>query len=574
MTNIFIIVLFLLSVYEGPGKSEFFRSPLDIPLVLSANFGEPRSGHFHSGVDFKTGGITGKTVHAVAPGYIYRISVSPTGFGKAVYLKHNNGLSTVYGHLEAFSPEIDEYVKKVQYRNKSFSVNVFPDPGIFTYKEGDIIGYSGNSGSSGGPHLHFEVRKSTGEKPVDPSQYYNIEDNIKPVIGSVVIYPLKRRSVINGSNEKLIINVKGNSGSYSRKDNSGIILSGPVGFGVNTWDFINNRWNRCGVRIINLKVDNSLIYSHTIDEFSFSETRYINSHIDFEENVRNNTYIQKMFVEPNNRLSIYNHLVNKGIVEMNDGADHKIEIGVSDFNGNYSKVEFMVRSDTTRYQPDEKLKGIMMPSEGKNQYYNSDIRLSFPEYCFYDTLYFDYKKSPSPGNEFLSDLHYVHSKYVPVHKNFNIGIRPEGNITEELKSKLCLIYIDEEDMKNVQYSGGKWNEGFIEGNVGSFGIYSIGLDTVPPEVRLVRFHNGDSLGEGSSLNISIVDRFSGIKDYEGIIDGKWALFEYDPKNSLISYKPDPDYLDSGNKHHLILKVRDNLDNETAIELDFYFRESP
>ncbi len=200
MIRIFYIALSLVTVTiaEGPDKTNILKSPLDIPLILSANFGEPRTGHFHSGVDFKTGGVTGKNVHAAARGYIYRILVSPTGFGKAVYIRHTNGLSTVYGHLSDFTPEIEDYVRQNQYARESFSVNLFPETGLFPVDEGDIIAYSGNSGSSMGPHLHFEVRRSSEEKPLDPIQFYDIEDNIRPVIRSVAIYPAAPSSAVIG----------------------------------------------------------------------------------------------------------------------------------------------------------------------------------------------------------------------------------------------------------------------------------------------------------------------------------------------------------------------------------------
>lgn len=571
MLHKFFIALLLLSLTGGPEKTDILSPPLDIPLVLSANFGELRPGHFHSGIDFKTEGVTGKRVYAAADGFVYRIAVSPTGFGKALYIRHPNGISTVYGHLDSFIPAIEDYIKKEQYRKRSFAVNIFPEAKRFTVSKGDLIAFSGNSGSSMGPHLHFEVRQSSGEKPLDPLQFYNIDDNIKPVINSVAIYPAKNGSMVKGSKNKFIAGTRGSGGRYSINQHEPIRVSGPVGFGISAHDYLDNSWNKCGLRIVNLKVDNKLIYSHVIDEFSFSETRYINSHIDYEEKVRNSVYIQKTFLEPNNRLSIYNHVINDGVVEFADGDVHEIEIGVADFNDNYSSVKFSIRSDTVEKNHLVQESGILMPFGQKNEIMHHDIRLSFPSSCFYDSIYFDYRKAPAHKSDLLSDIHFVHNRYTPVHSSYKIAIKPDTAINDALKDKLCLVYISGDDMETVSYAGGQWSDGFIDGNVRELGIYAIGLDTIAPNVKPVRFENNATLGQNEELQIRISDDFSGIGDYEAFIDGQWALFEWDPRYSLLTYRPDPEYLSAGSRHSLELRVNDMQENETVLELDFFWQ---
>lgn len=570
MIKILITALYLVTILEGPDKPHNLRSPLDIHLILSANFGEPRTDHFHSGVDFKTGGVTGKMVYTASEGYVYRVVVGPSGFGKALYIRHPNGLSTVYGHLSKFIPEIDEYVKENQYAEKSFSVNLLPEAGMFRFKEGDIIGYSGNSGSSMGPHLHFEVRRTLDEKPLDPVQFFNIEDNLRPVIRSVAVYPVEPSSEVNGKKEKLILKASGSKGKYTANNNKPVLVAGSVGFGINTYDFTDNSWNKCGVRIINLRVDNKLVYSHTIDEFSFYETRYINSHIDYEERIRNSSFIQKTFLEPNNRLSIYNHIINDGIVKLNDGNIHEIEISTSDFNNNFSSVKFFIKANTIKSNNSSGGKGILMPFAQKNEIKHHDCKVYFPENCFYDTVCFDYKKAPAGNDDFYSDLHFIHNKYTPVHKRYNLSIKTSGVIDNNLKNKLCLVYIDEENRDQVIFAGGKWNNGFVEGTVMNLGIYAIGIDTLAPSVEPLRFNNGATLGDNSELIVRIYDDLSGIGDYEAFIDGKWALFEWDPKNSYLRYKPDPKHISKGKKHSLMLSVKDNCDNKSVLNLDFYW----
>lgn len=561
--------VFLIFSPEGPDKAEMLRPPLDIPLIPSANFGEPRTGHFHSGVDFKTGGKTGAKVYSVADGHIYRIMVSPSGFGKALYIRHNNGYSSVYAHLSRFSPSIAEYVKKKQYEKESFSLNLFPPAEMFSIKRGEVIAYTGNSGSSMGPHLHFEVRNSANEKPLDPVQFYDIEDSTKPVIKSVAVYPAGSSSTVNGTDNKFITAATGSNGTYGIRYNKSIRVSGPVGFGINTYDVFDKSWNKCGVRIINLMIDDRLIYSHSIDEFLFSETRYINSHIDYEEKIKNNSYIQKTFLDPNNKLSIYNHVINNGIVNLDDGEKHNIEIGVSDFNGNYSSVKFSILADTASRNESTGRKGQMLPFSSKNEISRHDIDISFPAGCFYDTVYFKYRKAPPDDKGLLSDRHYIHEKYTPVHRNFELSIKPESGIKKGLKSKLCLVYLNEEhDTK--YYAGGEYDKGWVKGSVRNLGAYAVGIDTIKPEIRPLGIHDTSSGKRNSKLRFRIKDDFSGISSYTGTINGEWALFEYDAKSSSLLYIPDEEFLSRNSVHDLILTVTDNCGNETVKRLEFYW----
>ena len=300
LTRLFIIsILFYSSLNDFPTDRTIFNSPLNIPLLLSANFGELRVDHFHSGVDIKTQGTTGKEVVAAADGYIYRISVSPAGFGNALYLRHPSGYSTVYGHLDRFTSQIEEYVKNHQYKNKSFEVTLFPDKDEFPVKQGQLIAYSGNSGGSGGPHLHFEIRKSTNEKPINPLLFnFGIVDNIKPIIEKLEIYPLNKHTLINNKNSAKKINVSGSHGSYFVPSENEISISGPAGFGIKDYDMLDGSPNKCGVYSIELFIDSMSIFKYIMDGFPFTDSRYVNSHIDYETYMKENIYIERTFVLP------------------------------------------------------------------------------------------------------------------------------------------------------------------------------------------------------------------------------------------------------------------------------------
>ncbi len=562
---IFLFILLFGNV-EGD-KKDFFTSPLDIPLTLSANFGELRPGHFHSGVDFKTNGVAGKKVMSVADGYIYRISVSPGGFGNAVYIRHNNGYSTVYGHLDRFIPEIEEYVTDYQYKKESFSVNIVPERNIFPVMQGQIIGYSGNSGSSMGPHLHFEVRKSSNENPIDPIQFFNIPDDIKPVLKQISVYPLGQNSLVEGSREKRSYTLIGSKGRYRINSNMLINVNGDFGIGLTAWDFLNNSWNKCGIRSVEVLLDNNLVYRHKLDEFSFSNTRYINSHIDYEEYIRSRTYIQKAFLSPNNKLSIYDSVNNGGKITLPDNEPHSIAIIASDYSGNQSMVNFTVQNDPSVLLSESQDRGDprLMPYNRRNEFIHHDFKAYFPEYSFYDTLAFDYKKIPGDST-LLADIHYVQSPSVPVHKFFELSIKPTISDTTIL-SRACIVSINNND---TSFIGGKYVDGFITARVREFGIYSIGMDTISPVIKPLNFTPESNLKGRGELKLIIKDDFSGISKLEGLIDGNWALFEWDPKNDLIKYSFHKRSLEKDTDHSLELSVEDACGNISTYKTTFFW----
>jgi len=562
---IFLVIL-LFGFVEGD-KKEFFTSPLEIPLTLSANFGELRPGHFHSGIDFKTNGVTGKKVHSVADGYIYRISVSPGGFGNAIYIRHNNGYSTVYGHLDRFIPEIESYVTDYQYKNNSFSVNILPDSKTFIVRQGQVIAYSGNSGASMGPHLHFEVRKSSNENPVDPIQFFNITDDIKPVLKQLTVYPLGKNSRVEGSREKSFYTLTGSKGNYIISSDRPVSVSGEFGIGLTAWDFLNGSWNKCGIRSLEVFVDTILIYRHKLDEFSFSNTRYINSHIDYEEYTKTGTYIQKAFLSPNNKLSIYDNVSKGGKISFPDYKPHSIVIIAGDYSGNQSRVNFTAQKDSSIAVLESEIKeaGKLMPYNRKNEFIHHDIKISFPEYSFYDTITFDYKKIPGDST-LLADIHFLHTPTVPVHKFFELSIKPAITDTT-LLSRACIVSINNNE---ASFVGGDYREGFITALVRDFGIYSIGMDTIAPEIEALNFSPESNLKGLGELRLSIKDDFSGISEYVGLIDGNWALFEWDPKNDLIKYNFKKNNLEHNIRHSLELTVQDACGNQRIFETTFFW----
>ena len=562
-----LIILFFNKIEELPANRKMFVSPLKTPVLLSANFGELRSDHFHSGLDIKTQGVIGKEVVAAASGYIYRISISSSGFGKTLYMRHPSGYSTVYAHLDRFIPEIEEYVVARQYEKKSFSVNIFPPKNRFTFDQHDLIAYSGNSGSSTGPHLHFEIRKSDNEEPLNPLLFeLGIEDNIKPVIERLVVYPVKSNSYVNNQNKPFQFSVTGSKGNYHLTNQRPINISGAAGFGIKSFDLLNNSHNKCGIYSITLEVDSNIVYVYKMDRFSFSEYRYINSHIDYEILMKEKIYVEKLFLQPNNRLRSYRDVVNNGIVTFDDGRKHFVRIIVTDKHNNESTLSFNVNSVS---QPEvarqkEENHYVVMPYSRNNRFVTDKVMVNIPAGTLYDTLFFEYSKSARKRG-MLSEAHQIHNRFTPVHKSYSLSIKPDTVLPG--KEDQMLIVQTNLNGKDIPLRT-SWNNGLLTANPMSLGTFYIGIDTVSPAITPIGFAPDSDLSSRKDIKFRISDSFSGIRTYEPSIDGKWALFEYDQKNNLLIYRFDPKRITKGTRHNLVLKVTDNAGNLSTFKSSF------
>ncbi len=549
---------------------KIFRSPVNYPIKLSANFGEIREGPFHSGIDIQTGAVTGKSIYAVADGYINRINVSANGFGKAIYITHPNGYVTVYAHLQNFTPDIEAYVKNQQYEQKSFRVILHPSKTEFPVKMGDIIAKSGNTGGSLGPHLHFEIRNIKNHHPVNPLLFhFKIKDNMNPIINRIHLYPLSRDSYIDSSNEKKVYKARINHGYYKLEQDKIIPARGIIGVGIETLDYLNDSWNKCAVYSIEMKEDNKVIYSHEMKEFSFNETRYVNSHIDYEEKIRNGNNVHQTFIAPNNQISIYNESLNRGRIILNDTNIHIISLSVTDAYNNKSQVTFRLQSTETAFERiDSKLESFskMMPYNQDNSFSHKGFNINILEGSLYDTLYFSYAEAPSlPGT--FSSVHFVHNRYAPLHKYCNISFTPDS-VPPGLESNLIAAIINSNE--GLVPAGGEWDGEKLNVRTRKFGKYVIVIDTVNPEIKPLNIRNNKNMTGLSDIRFKITDDFSGIQSYTGTIDGEWVLFEYDPKNDLLVYHFDKKRLTQKQQHTLELKITDNCDNTAIITTDFYW----
>lgn len=546
-------------------QTSYYSSPVNIPMFLTGNFGELRGSHFHGGIDIKTEGRTGLPVFAAAEGYISRMSVSPYGFGHALYIDHPNGTTTVYAHLDAFAGNIQQYLRDRQYEKESFILDISLLPGQFPVKKGELVAYSGNTGSSGGPHVHFEIRTSRTQRPVNPLHYqFPVKDSTSPKILSVVVYPLSDDAVVAGTAQKQRYETVFYNQSYSIQKNPVILVYGTIGFGIQAIDYLDGNWSKCGIYKLILKVDGQTIYSFTMDEFGFDESRYINSLTDYDQKIRFGRSLYKTWNEPGNKLSIIDRKSGDGFFTFNDDKKHQVSYEITDVYGNLSKLNFEVIAKKQTAQR-EVSQGILFEYDDDNEYETDDIELDFPEGIFYSNFNFIYNKRSSVAGTF-SEVHQVHNKYTPVHDYFSIKINA-GSLPENLRDKALLAYVDPQT-NALSALGGEYKNGWVSARSRTLGDIAIAVDTIAPTIVPLSLKNG-TLTEATQIRFRIKDNFSGIERFRGTIDDKWVLFELDGKSNLLVYKFDKTRFEYGKKHQLKLEVVDLKGNIKTYESSFY-----
>ncbi len=558
-----LVLLFLFVAVFGQDKKEKeFHPPLKIKPVVSGSFGEVRPNHFHSGLDLTTNGKTGYRVYSAADGFVARIKVSPSGYGKALYIQHPNGYTTVYGHLERYAPKIDSIARHRQYENRSYSIELFFKKGEIPVKKGEVVAFTGNSGSSGGPHLHFEIRKTASQKPMDPLLFRDdVADDVKPKIQGLKIYALDSNSFVEGKHHSKYLQAVFYDKQYHPKGKNVVRASGKIGLGIQVLDYFSDSWRKCGVRSIELQLDSTEIFKSDVSTFSFAETRYVNSLMDYAEKVHTGKVIQKSFVEPNNRLSIYKELKNKGVIDLKPGDEHQVRYIVSDASGNKSVMSFTLKGvEYPNGQPasggedDERKIAWDKPFsfESSGVEFKINLRSLYTDEPFYFEV-------DNDSSGFLSPVYVIGKRDIPVQKYFTVSITVPDTVTIP-KDKLLIAGVT---TKGKPYSiGGKYEDGKVIVKTRNFGKFTLYYDTVPPVAKLYRVPSGLNYKGRKSIYVKIYDNMSGIDDYNCYIDGKWVLFEYDAKNYRLTGFKDQFPKFKPGKHKLKIVVKDAKGNKT------------
>ncbi len=563
----FFFLIFTISLSAQKNSHSWdYHFPMNLEPKVSGSFGEIRNNHFHSGLDITTQGKTGLPVFAADDGFVSRIAVSPSGFGKALYIDHPSGFTTVYAHLESFSPLLDSVVLALQYQKKSFTVNEYFAPGQFPVNRGEVVAFSGNSGSSGGPHLHFEVRETEGQKPIDPLAFVTpVKDNVRPQITGIKLYPIGDGSTINGENKSVYYPAVFYNGAFHLKHKPDIKAAGTIGVGIEVVDYFSGSWRKCGVHSINLEVNEKTIYSYVMDGFYFHDTRFINSHIDFSEKMKTGRTIQKSYLDPYNSIDLYEVDAQRGRVVLEPGTDFEFSYMVADMAGNISPLSFTVQGDRFLASKTETNNDQLFIDAGEDFAFEQDGHTVIMKK---GTFYNDIVGSINVRESVISESGTVFSifdKTFPVHNRFEIKIPLADNYET---TGLCGAVLD--GNLKPQYAGGqKIGSGFfIESRV--CGDFLLVRDTVPPVLKIKNKPSQMNYKNRSKMVMLLKDNFSGIERYECYINDKWALFEFDAKsNELICYFEKVPFLTNG-RHQLVIKAKDNAGNEEVFQTSFNY----
>ena len=557
-----IFLFFLVSITsfaQNNYPSDYFRSPLDIPLRLAGTFGELRNNHFHAGIDIKTNRRIGLPVYATADGYISRIKVAIWGYGKVIYINHPNGFTSVYAHLNKFGDGIQEYVKSIQYEKKSYETgNIFLKENQIKVTKGQIIGYSGRTGGFVAPHLHYEIRNTKTEKIINPLLFgIKIQDSIAPKIKKLIAYPMGSDSRINRSLKNQSLSIK--KDSLNNYIANRLSASGKIGFGVNVYDLLGKELNKNGIYSLEMKINGIRHYYHDVETFSFSESKFINLLIDYEYYSKYKSRIQKTFREKENKLSIYKDLIEEGGITINEGLNYQVEIIAKDFTGNSSSLKIPVvglKSESILNQERDTTAYKIVKKEFQ-KFSKNGVTIAFPKNTFYKDLFLNFSVNDRIAT--------IHKPIIPLDKKFTITF---DSIMYK-RSEVNQIYIANMNNKKYPYymdTRKKSNKIFT--TTKTLGKYGLLIDNQIPKIYNSNFKDNDWMSRLRYLTIKISDSQSGIKSYEASIDNEWILMEYDVKKKKLSY----DFRDKklvGSKHIFKLVVSDNVGNTNTYKSTFY-----
>ncbi|KQW97881.1 M23 family metallopeptidase [Flavobacterium sp. Root420] len=537
---------------------DYFDPPLDIPMQLSGNFGELRPNHFHAGFDLKTNQKEGLNVYAVADGYVSRIKISTFGNGKCIYITHPNGYTSVYGHLQTTMGDIQNYVLQTHYKEKAFEIEMFPKPGELPVTKGQIIALSGNTGSSEGPHLHFEIRDTKSEFVINPMFFgfdKNMKDTKKPTISSLYVYPMDNTTV-NQSNQPLLLNLSlQKDGTYLA---SKVKANGKIGFGINTVDFDDVSGNKNGVFNVSTFVNGNQNYNYQFNTYSFDEMRYVNALIDYAKYKKSGQRIQKLFMKTPFALSIIKTDSLRGIIPVEPNLASTYRIEVSDYFGNLSAITVPIEYDieTPLINAEPVTSKYFIKANKDYNFEKDNMSVFFPAGTFYDdfNLNFDVKNNKI----------YIHDDVVPVHSNFTITIK-DSTYSEALRDK---VFIG----RSGSYNATTRKNDVFTAKSKTLGQFGLVLDTIAPIIKIAKPIQDKWISDMKTIQFTISDSLSGIKSYNGYLNGNWVLFEYDNKTRKITHKFDDTLLAEG-ANDLKIEVIDNVGNSAIFETHF-FRSQP
>ncbi|MFD2603210.1 M23 family metallopeptidase [Flavobacterium suzhouense] len=565
MRLLLLSLLFTVTLWaQNPYPQDYFRSPMDIPIHPSGTFGELRTNHFHAGLDFRTEQREGLSVFAAADGYVSRIKVSSYGYGTVLYIDHPNGYTTVYGHLSAYADKIESYVRAKQYEKKSFEIELFPKRDEIKVTKGELVGLSGNTGGSGGPHLHFEVRDTKTEWVINPLLFgldKKMEDKKAPSFHGLLAYPLSSDAVVDESAKPVTVNVKMQADGTYLADK--ILAKGKVGIEISATDKSTGSVGNNGIYKMETFYNGTPGFGYTFNTFAFNEGRYINNFIDYPKYYYTGQRFQKLFYRTPYPFSMIKGNTTNGQIEVKPGETQNYRIVVSDYHGNKTTINGSIEYSDKPAEVTE-VKNItpyLVKAANDNNYSKNNISVFVPANSFYEDFYMDLDAKDS--------ILYINNESVPVHTPITVSFDVKG-MSKEVLQKTFIATFNE---KKLSYNASVVEDGRMSAKVKTLGNYKLAQDYNPPKIYSPSFTPGKWLTKNKQFNLKVSDDRSGIATIDAWLNGKWILMHYDYKTRVIFHNFSDGVVSEG-RNDLKVTVTDNVGNSATFETHFFRTQNP
>lgn len=546
-TLVFFSFSFFVSRSQTVFPKGYFRYPLDITPKLNANFGEMRPNHFHMGLDLSTERRENLPIYAAADGYIARVKIEPGGFGNAIYINHPNGFTTLYAHMNDFMPQLQAFVKQIQYNSESWDTDTAFTPEQFPVKRGQFIGYSGNTGGSQGPHVHFEIRESNTEKCVNPLLFgFNIPDNVPPDLRLLAVYD-RNQSIYEQYPQQF--SLKKAAGFFQP---AGVITvySDKVFFALQATDRMSGVPNANGIYSVTVFDNEVEAGGFAIEKVGYDETRYLNAHIDYRIKTAGGPYLQQTFPLPGDRLGIY--FVDEHAVQLTDTLLHNFRLEVRDAYGNLSEAKFRIRrSSASRSVPIKT--GQLMKANELNVFENEQVQLVIPERGLYDSIYFKYGVSAATAQLAYSATQQLHHPATPNQEYFTLRLKADKSIPYHLRDRLIIL---RQFGSSQSVAKAHWELGWYRAKFRDFGNFQLVADDLPPVIATPGLAEGANLSKATRIVVNVSDNYNLINSFRAELNGKWLMFSQ--RGNAFTYKFDENC--TPGVHELKLSVRDEAGN--------------
>lgn len=571
MKSYILLFCTIISVFRTAGQNNksvyptnYFRNPLDIPILLAGNFGECRPGHFHSGIDIKTNGQENLPVFAAAEGYISRIKLESGGFGHALYITHPNGYTTLYAHLNNFIAPVQQFVRAEEYKNETWETDIVLKPEQFPVKKGAQIAWSGNTGASTAPHLHFEIRNTQTEHPLNPQLFgLPIKDNIPPKMTSIAVYNMKQ-TIYDQEPQIFALKKKGND--YTTVKDTIVINTDQAGIAINVDDYMNGSDNTLTYYTATLYMNDAQLLNIRLDDIGYDETRYLHAFVDYRLKKLKNAWYQCLFqIEGNELYRIYEYTTHyrrtaeKGKLSFANNSGKHVRVELTDASGNKSLLSFYMRLQIPVDPPEKKCDKIHgFAVHRANSFSNANIALILDQKAMYENICFDFKKTPDLHS--YSDRYQIHNSTIPVHTYFDLYIKADKPIPFDLRDKIAMVYTDGKEETGKAATG---DDDWYNARFRAFGEYRLVADNTPPVITPLQ-KQGAVLSKASRISFNVKESITSVKKFRAELDGKWLCFE---KSSDMYYYTFDEHCTTG-KHSLVVTATDENDNKQTLTYNF------